>query len=521
MDNISQLKNSKKLLSAVVIIILLATVTYTLANTAPNKKTMMWQTIDWSLSNPTYKGNPFDVVATVTFKHDISGHNHTTEMFYDGGNEWKYRFTGTRCGRWSFNTISDDPDLNGHKGSVTVEPNPDPNFEGFLTHRGNKFAIQTDNDESLRGYLFTVYMQCRDFDINKIAEWNDKKIKAYFKAANQNGFEIVFLHLNNQWFELGKNKWSEHKSENPDIRTFALLDKIITTAHSQGCRVHLWAWGDESRRWTPIGIPGGINGKTDKRLQRYIAARLGPLPGWTMGYGFDLHEWVSHSQIDEWSEYLHDHFGWQHLLCSRGHKLKGSNNMNSYAGFGRGVEELTTTSHGPANYQEIVEDMDSDKSRPHLYEERHSYLREGFNLDMDGTRRLLWQQAMAGGMGGFFGFYPKSQYPYPNPEQLCSHYIFWHKNKRFYLDMERANELTNGQCLKRTNNDQFIFYKENTDSVQMDLSKMKSTQPIIAVDTKKEYQETKLPDATPKNQKLKLPYISDWAIAIGKNVAPN
>jgi hypothetical protein len=55
----------------------------------------------------------------------------------------------------------------------------------------------------------------------------------------------------------------------------------------------------------------------------------------------------------------------------------------------------------------------------------------------------------------------------------------------------------------------------------MDLSKMKSTQPIIAVDTKKEYQETKLPDATPKNQKLKLPYISDWAIAIGKNVAPN
>jgi hypothetical protein len=78
---------------------------------------------------------------------------------------------------------------------------------------------------------------------------------------------------------------------------------------------------------------------------------------------------------------------------------------------------------------------------------------------MDGTRRLLWQQAMAGGMGGFFGFYPKSQYPYPNPEQLCSHYIFWHKNKRFYLDMERANELTNGQCLKRTNNDQLIFYK--------------------------------------------------------------
>jgi hypothetical protein len=138
---------------------------------------------------------------------------------------------------------------------------------------------------------------------------------------------------------------------------------------------------------------------------------------------------------------------------------------------------------------------------------------------MDGTRRLLWWEAMAGGMGGFFGFYQDSPFPYPNPEQLRCHYSFWHVKKRFHLDMERANGLTDGYCLKRRDNRFFVFYKENTDSVQMDLSKMGSPQPVIAVDTKKEYREIKLPDAKPKAQTLKLPYMSDWAVAVGRGCA--
>jgi len=83
-----------------------------------------------------------------------------------------------------------------------------------------------------------------------------------------------------------------------------------------------------------------------------------------MGYGFDLHEWTRGSQLDDWSNYLHEHMGWDHLLCARGHRLPDrANNMNSYDGFGRGVE-LTTTSHGPSDYHEVVEDLDTDLDRP-------------------------------------------------------------------------------------------------------------------------------------------------------------
>ena len=125
--------------------------------------------------------------------------------------------------------------------------------------------------------------------------------------------------------------------------------------------------------------------------------------------------------------------------------VESGNNLNSYDGFGRDVR-LATTRHGPRDYLEIVDDLESDRARPHFYEERHSYLRSGFQLDMNGTRRLLWWQTMAGGMGGFYGFYPDSPHPYPSPGQLRCVRHFW--QGRFLLDLVRANELTDGYCLK-------------------------------------------------------------------------
>ena len=59
-------------------------------------------TIEWTVENPSWQGNAFDVVAKVRFVHQSSGQTRTTEMFYAGGTQWTFRFTGTRTGRWSF-----------------------------------------------------------------------------------------------------------------------------------------------------------------------------------------------------------------------------------------------------------------------------------------------------------------------------------------------------------------------------------------------------------------------------------
>ena len=52
---------------------------------AQTKSSTMWAPyIEWSIENKTYSGNPFDIIAKVRFKHQKSGKELTTEMFYSG-----------------------------------------------------------------------------------------------------------------------------------------------------------------------------------------------------------------------------------------------------------------------------------------------------------------------------------------------------------------------------------------------------------------------------------------------------
>lgn len=479
-----------------------------------HRRCLLWEPVEWSIENPTHDGNPFDLVATVTFKHAASGEVRKTEMFYDGARTWKFRFCPARTGKWTLATASGDKDLAGHTAAVTAGPNPDPNATGFLTHKGNRFAVMTTGPDDLRGYLFNVFMNQRLARVGMADLKDPKRLDAYLKEVRDTGFEVAFAHVIHNWFQLGAASYKDHARRDPDIETFRVLDAMIKAARARGMRWHFWAWGDESRKWTPIGI-GGINGKADRRLQRYICARLGPLPGWTLGYGFDLHEWVKPEQVNAWAKYMHAHLGWDHLLCARGIRLSGDGDMNSYDGFGRNVT-LHTTNCGPRDVAEILRHLDSDKMRPHFYEERHSYQRKGFDLDMDGTRRLLWRQAMAGGLGGFYGFYARSPYPYPNPEQLKAHYRFWHTGRRFLLDMQRAPDLTDGLALKDAPGRRFVFYKENAESIRIDLSNMAGTHSAVAVDARKPYKEVPLGRLEAKEHTWKAPHKSDWAVAVGE-----
>ena len=109
----------------------------------------MWEFLEWDVANPSWSGNEFDVVATVTFTHTPSGSTHTAEMFYDASNIWKFRFTGAKTGEWTFVSSSSDSDLNALTGSITISPNPDPDARGFLTKQGNKYAIQVGDSGKL------------------------------------------------------------------------------------------------------------------------------------------------------------------------------------------------------------------------------------------------------------------------------------------------------------------------------------------------------------------------------------
>jgi hypothetical protein len=194
-------------------------------------------------------------------------------------------------------------------------------------------------------------------------------------------------------------------------------------------------------------------------------------------------------------------------------------------GRGRSHSELDVRSYSgssdagqPFSYDDALNKLNSDLSRPHLYEERFSYMRDGA-WTMENTRRAIWHYTLAGGMGAWWGFYEfgvagSPLPPYPNPEQLATVNQFW--ENRFTLDMEPANHLTDGFALRTSSNTRFVFYKENTSSIQMDLSGMIAPQPAVAVDSLTAYTEIDLGVLSSDNHTWIAPHASDWAIAVGE-----
>ena len=233
-------------------------------------------------------------------------------------------------------------------------------------------------------------------------------------------------------------------------------------------QVVIWAWGDDARKWTPNFAPlDGQNGSADRRLQRYIAARLGPLPGWSMGYGFDLEEWASEAEVQSWADYLHAQMGWDHLLWGRRRRNADLNAVsNDLRPDGNPADEF---------YQMAVAELNNSRGRPVIFERRFGYLRDGV-WTAEKTRRAMWQFTMAGGAAGWFGFRAGSSItapgPYPNPEQLQTHDAFW--EDRLLTNMERHNELAPDSlawALATPDLDNIVIYAQNTDHITLDLKR--------------------------------------------------
>jgi len=488
--------------------LLILLIGFTSVLASPIEEAKLWEPVTWKFRNQSYSGNPFDLVAKATFTHTPSGKNIQTEFFYDGNNTWKLRFTGTHTGRWKFVTESSDPELNGLNGEVEIHPNP--GVPGFITNYGSKWGRLGIDQAFVPQYV----MYCDPPTFYRNPERIDADIHKFFVEHGFNGFHITVVC---RWFDLGKLRSNEiaSASPNPDPHTFEALELLIRKVHAAGGVVHIWAWGDEQRRMTPR--KWGLNGKVDRRLQRYICARLGPLPGWSMGYGFDLQEWVKEKDLRTWHEYMHSHLGWFHFLGGRAPDLTQIYDGLDYSSYQQ---------HRP-DYDTYVKAIDQYPDKPAFLEDRFRVRKDVYpkkDYDFNMTRRGLWHSTMAGGAANIWGnlLNPRpdgTSHPYPNEVQILTWSRFW-KN-RFWKELVRDNSLTDGVCLKVPGK-LLVFYKENTSLVQMDLSELQK-RPIqgIAVDTCRSYEETGIAGLKARpGQLFKAPRRSDWAVtvqAISKN----
>lgn len=486
--------------------------------------------VEWQVDEVSVRdaANPFDVVAWVVFEHDESGQSVRTGMFHDGADTWKFRFTGTKVGRWNFETSCDDAaDLDGLTGTVEVEPNDNAVLgRGFVTSNDHQWKWsgtgRTFAPQLVMGPSIDVYYQ----DSLRI----DADLRRWY---TEHGFNGMHTGVAMRWYDIHRDRRDANadvhvgvdlprgerdfgpmeKNPNPDPRTFETLEQLITASYEAGGMLHLWKWGDEDRTMTPVGLAGGINGEADKRLQRYIAARLGPLPGWTMGYGFDLWEWVDEDQLQAWHRHMHEQLGWPHLLGGRTHR------------HGTPLEDLLTDRLDYIGFETHQPDLQTYTKALQLHPTKPVFMEDRFRVrepspypDKDYTpemvRRGLWRSMMAGGVANIWGYQPRAtgeSEPFPNRVHIKT-YATVH-NRYFSASMVRDSDRTNGTCLRTKDKSVLMFYWENEHALQMDLDGVAGELHAVAVDTRKPYEEIELGRVS-GNIDWQAPIKSDWAVVV-------
>jgi len=451
-------------------------------------------------------------------------------MFYDGNNAWKFRYLPRFKGIHALSTFSKLSELGGLTGTLMVTPNLNPErARGFLM-KSPKNPANGNSQEKF------YWMGTREPFIPQLVMFNhnlndnpklihekpsivDQKIQEFMVESGFNGFH--FAAVCSRWFDINfasPRPTTSHKY--PDFRTFQALELLINKTYTAGGLVHIWMWADEKAA-TPKYLSGGYDGTVDRRLQNYIAARLGQVPGWSMSYGYDLHEYIKNNEwrLKAWYDRLRGQIGgpW-HMISGRG----DHNKLTQW------IEDLDYSSYQwwEPEYDDYVDHITKRPQKPTISEDRFR-VRTGYSQKdyiLPQVIEGLWDSVMAGGVGNIWGYLlgdniTSKSFPSAYKLMIKAYGRFWDDNQRFMVDMVRADNFvgTGGHCLRRPNDSYYVFYQKSTDAIWVDLSKMNGPSRAIAVDTKTGYVERDLGVLQNKAQTINLSRwgTSNWAIAVG------
>ena len=466
--------------------------------------------LEWQVTDASYSINPFDVVAMVTFTHS-GGATREIAMFYAGNDVWKFRFCGDLTGDWSFATSAADADLDGHTGTVTISSS---NAQGFLT--GNaKYYWTANGDVTIPNYVM-YYEDISAFHDNASQISND--ISEFIDGHGFTGFHVPTV--GGWWFDMdAATNAVSNSHQDPDPRTFDALELLISMTYGAGGHVHIWPWGDHSRSQTPLTLVGGIGGVYDLRLQRYIAARLGPIPGWSMGFGYDLDEWVSQNQLSEWKNNMEGQMAWPHLLGGRFHQPNSGTDHGGGVAWNNAMSYSSWEHHKP-NHEVLSAAIAAIPGQPTFSEDRfrirNSTANKDFAQDGSDTRKTMWYAAMAGGVASIWGNLWSSSTksdPYPNKSALKTFAEFFLGKRRFRNGSVQNTSVTSDPCLEDPSTGEYTIFVEERDTVIISLGGHASDYQLTAVDALTPYSEQNLGVVPNTNSvKIPLPYVSDWGL---------
>lgn len=485
--------------------------------------------VEWRVEVAEIDGlSPWDVRAFAVFTHRDEGHVYRVPWFYTGDGAFELRFTGPLVGLYDIETNSSDvAALDGLSGDVTIDMNPNPDAKGFLTTDGTAFAYFVGDGSEKRRTLYNVHQRHTHsrnptgwetvahvpVDTDRPFDGLDSRIEEMLDEVEAIGMQALFLMIahNSTIFPSTYRSGYRDGHETPDETTYEILEEILQRAHARGLFVHFWLWADSEVDGSSESLPGGVNGWLDQRLNRYFVARLGAYPNWSMSLGYDLEEWIDEEEVREWGATMRSFSTLPRLYTAREHGTHwrhgtldlGDDKLDVYSNDFR--PDSGFYGHARDRFEEVDDQM------PVLYERRFLHTRDDV-WDMTTTRRAIWQFTLAGGAGAIYGTLWGPGPEYPNPEQLTAIARFW--EHRFLHPMRPHPDPIDGLVM-HDGERRHVAYKEDTSDITIDIQPDMANVPIVAVDTRRAYDEIAIGTRDSGTHVISLPTHSDWVLAIG------
>jgi hypothetical protein len=277
-----------------------------------------WGVFEVALKGPT-NGNPF-VDRNFTAKFSQGYDSIEVPGFYDGNGVYRVRFMPGKQGAWSYQTVSDTPELNGKTGEFTVTP-PSAANRGPV-HVTNTFHFAYADGKPYKQLGTTVYawvhqpedLQEQTLKTLAAAPFNKLRLCVFPKRYNWNTNEPLLYPFEG----VPMTNWD---FAHFNLKFFQHLEKRILDLQKLGIEadVILFHPYDEGH-WGFDRMPADA----DDRYLRYVVARLAAFRNvwWSLANEYDFMKEKKESDFVRFGEIVSHDDPYHHLLSiHNGQKL--------------------------------------------------------------------------------------------------------------------------------------------------------------------------------------------------------
>lgn len=502
--------------------------------------------LEWTVATSDYSGDPYDVEATATFTPRGGGTAITMPLFYAGGNSFSFRFTAPKVDTYDVTVSSTTPSLDGLTTRTDIAANPNQDAHGYLTGVSNpdgtgSFAYLYGDAGTPRRTLYNGWMRDDSMtnpdgiswlaDLSSTASTRGTQIEAILDGMEAHGLNTYQIVVGHSWVEWGLKSNQASTNVVPDDVSFTVLEDLLTRAAARGLNMHLWAWGDSSNGSSTDELTSGTNGYVDLRIQRYIQGRLGCFPSWSMGYAWDLEEFITETELRAWYANMTSLSTTPRLLAGRESQERapdpvfelGTDRTNLFSWDG-----YPTDAPGHTYYDDALDPQETNPKPsgrptglPMLYSARFFLDRltpGGHQYTESELLRLLWQQAMANGTASIIGTHGSgtlADFTYPERFKTLTQFF----DPRFHQALEVVTTIdgvaVDGIALATSDGALQMLYKENTSSIQVRIPTGMTNVNVVVQDVLAAHAEASLGTYDAGTHTIALPSTSTWAIAVG------